>query len=474
MLFNSLQFFIFFVIVYSLYLILNHKWQNRLLLVASYIFYGAWDWRFLTLLWFSTLMDFFLARRIEGAFSQTTKRRWLICSVVLNLGILGIFKYFNFFVDSLQCLLSYFHIHLSPATLHIVLPVGISFYTFQSLSYTIDVYYGKIKATRYLSDFALYVAFFPQLVAGPIERATHLLPQVSSPRRVTLEGFYQGCFLAFWGFFEKVFVADNLAKIVDPVFTNSSAANGLEVLTALYAFAFQIFCDFDGYSNIARGVAQCMGFEIMVNFRWPYFAVSPREFWQRWHISLSTWLKDYLYIPLGGNRGGELKTYRNLFITMFLGGLWHGASWTFVLWGVYHGSLLILHRLFSPLVRNISRNICFPSWSRNLQMVLFFHLVCFGWLLFRSTSIGQIGQMVHALFGQWSGVGFQEGLKAAVSLVPFLWILLLIQIVQYVRNDPLVMLKFRPLTRMVFYYVCLMALIVWGETGAKEFIYFQF
>ncbi len=281
MLFNSFEFFIFFIVVYLLYLRLKLKAQNIFLLLASYLFYAAWDWRFLSLLWISTLVDFFCGRVIAVTAEHKKRREVLFFSIFMNLSILGFFKYFNFFIGSFYALIRQFGFSPHPLALNIILPVGISFYTFQTMSYTIDVYYGKIKPAKSLLNFALFVAFFPQLVAGPIERAKNLLPQIESARTVTLEKFYEGCFLIFWGLFLKVFVADNLSRLVDPVFSGSPPYDGAVVLGALYAFAFQIFCDFSGYSNIARGLAKCMGFEIMVNFNLPYFATNPSDFWKR-------------------------------------------------------------------------------------------------------------------------------------------------------------------------------------------------
>jgi len=343
MLFNSLEFAVFMVVVYGLYLVLNHKWQNRMLLVASYIFYGAWNWRFLSLIFISTVLDYICGIKIYNSNSVKRKRFFLFLSVFGNLSILGFFKYFNFFVGDLTALINYFGFSFQTHSLNIILPVGISFYTFQTMSYTIDIYRDKLRPTRRFFDFALFVAFFPQLVAGPIERARNLLPQILSPRTFSVDRFYEGCYLIFWGLFQKIVIADNLAKMVVPVFGDWQYESG-KVLLALYAFAFQIFCDFAGYSNIARGLGRVMGFEIMVNFRLPYFATNPREFWRRWHISLSSWLRDYLYIPLGGSRKGAIFTCRNILITMLLGGLWHGAAWTFVFWGVYHSFLLVAHR----------------------------------------------------------------------------------------------------------------------------------
>lgn len=476
MLFNSLQFALFFLIVYSLYLLLNHKGQNRMLLVASYIFYGAWDWRFLFLIIISTVLDYVCGLKIHEFEDIKRRRFFLFLSVFINLAILGFFKYFNFFADSLQSTVSYFGFSIQPRFLNIILPVGISFYTFQTMSYTIDIYRKKLEPTRKFFDFALFVAFFPQLVAGPIERAKRLLPQILAPREVNLDKFYQGCYLIFWGLFQKIYVADNLARIVDPVFLAKPPYNGSVVLIALYAFAFQILCDFAGYSNIARGLGKCMGFDIMINFNLPYFAKNPREFWQRWHISLSTWLRDYLYIPLGGNKNGKFKTYRNLGITMLLGGLWHGASWAFIIWGAYQGALLIAHRVFSSLTKNLKftliSNIYLLKIWKFIKILFFFNLICLGWLIFRAQSLTQMFHMLHSLFFNFSYNFFT--LQKATEVMSFIWLLLVVQMLQYRYNDLMIIFKSKTLVRIVFYYICLLSILLFGVYGAKEFIYFQF
>ncbi len=346
MLFNSLEFVVFFAVVLALYSVLNHPRQNALLLVASYVFYGAWDYRFLLLLIGTTLVDYAVGLAIDRRSDPAARRRILMFSIVANLGVLGVFKYFNFFADSLVEFAGLFGLSVSPVTLNIVLPVGISFYTFQSMAYTIDVYRGHLKPCRSLPDFALYVTFFPQLVAGPIERATHLLPQIYARRVMTAEKIGSGLSLIALGFFKKVVMADNLAPTVNEIFAKQGGYTAEEVLVGAIFFAFQIYGDFSGYTDIARGTSRVLGFELMDNFREPYFARSPSDFWQRWHISLSTWLRDYLYISLGGNRGGRLTTYRNLILTMLLGGLWHGAAWNFVWWGLYHGTLLVGYRWY--------------------------------------------------------------------------------------------------------------------------------
>lgn len=472
MLFNSIEFFVFFVIVFGLYWVSNHRWQNRILLVASYFFYSCWDWRFLSLILLTTVVDYWCGLAIESAASARGKKKYILISVISNLLGLGVFKYYDFFVSSLIDLFSFWGIPVNIRLIHVILPVGISFYTFQSLSYTVDVYRGTLKAARRFSDFALFVAFFPQLVAGPIERASHLLPQVINTRKFSSSQFYAGCYLMFWGLFEKIFIAGNMARMVDPVFAKTSFDSGGEVLVAVYAFAFQIFCDFDAYSNIARGAAKCLGFDLMINFRLPYFSTNPQEFWSRWHISLSTWLRDYLYIPLGGNKKWKWLTYRNLFLTMALGGLWHGAAYTFVLWGIYHGTLLVLHRMLVSRKKINSQNRPAFTWGTPFKMLFVFHLVCFGWLLFRAESLQQVGQMLCALgrnfvFDTHTGGLF---LKFILFLLP-LWV---VQIGQYKTNDLDVLYRQHWVLKTFIYALMTHLMLGWGIMTADEFIYFQF
>ncbi len=472
MLFNSLQFAGFFIIVYCLYLAMNHKWQNRMLLIASFIFYGAWDWRFLFLMFVTIITDYFCALKIDESKEDKTKKRFLFLGIFVNLLILSFFKYFNFFATSLQGLFGYFGFSANPKLLNIILPVGISFYTFQALSYIIDVYRGDIRPTKSLRDCALFISYFPQLVAGPIMRAKDLLPQVIRPRKLSLEKFYEGCYLIFWGLFLKIFVADNLATIVNPVFASQGPYNAARVLIALYAFAFQIYCDFAGYSNIARGLGKCMGFDIMVNFNLPYFATNPSDFWKRWHISLSTWLRDYLYIPLGGNRVSGFITYRNLAITMLLGGLWHGAAWTFVIWGAYHGLLLIIHRSLKPVLAKlpVPRNPVLERAWFFLRVIFFFHFTCLGWLIFRAESAGQIFSMLGSFVS-----GFNLGSNMGLfSLVRLIWLLTLVQFIQFIRRDKMVIYRSGVIVKAAFYIVCFYSMIIFGVNSGKEFIYFQF
>lgn len=475
MLFNSLQFFIFFAIVFALYLALPHRWQNRMLLLASYLFYGAWDWRFLLLLILSTTVDFYFALALGPSRTPKARRFWVVASVVVNLTFLGFFKYYNFFIDSLAALLHTAGWDVSMPALRIVLPVGISFYTFQAMSYMIDVYRGILPPARRWSDYALFVAFFPHMVAGPIMRPTSLLPQVQQPRVISDYGISHGAYLILWGLFQKVVVADNLCRLADATF-QSPPANALLVLLGIYAFALQIYCDFAGYSSMARGLALMMGFRLMLNFRNPYFASNPGDFWKRWHISLSTWLRDYLYIPLGGNRHGELRTCRNLMLTMLLGGLWHGAAWPFVLWGGYHGLLLIAHRV---TVRCLPGPIPFRhAWIgrgwRALKIVFFFHLICISWLLFRAGTGAQAGQMLHSLLTCWAWPPLKAALPMLTALAFYGAPLLLIEAWQYKSGDPLVIMKAPRAVRALVYLLLFYSLAVFGESHAQSFIYFQF
>ncbi|MDH5528867.1 MAG: MBOAT family protein, partial [Paracoccaceae bacterium] len=321
MLFSELTFWAFFAIVMAAYLVLPHKAQNRMLLVASYVFYAAWDWRFLSLILLSTFVDYLVGLALAGTEDERRRKRLLWLSLGINLGMLAVFKYLGFFIDSFQAMLAGIGYEADPLILSIVLPVGISFYTFQTLSYTIDVYRRELKPTRDFLDFALFVAFFPQLVAGPIERAKNLLPNIEMPRVMSWENISRGAVLCLLGLIKKIVIADGLAPSVDAIYSSPDPSR-LDILLATWFFAIQIYCDFSGYTDIARGVAKMLGFGLMRNFAQPYFAANPQEFWRRWHISLSTWLRDYLYISLGGNRGGRWSTYRNLMATMTLGGLW--------------------------------------------------------------------------------------------------------------------------------------------------------
>jgi D-alanyl-lipoteichoic acid acyltransferase DltB (MBOAT superfamily) len=469
-LFNSYEFWTFLIIVLALYQVLPPRGQNRMLLVASYVFYGFWDWRFLGLIVGSTIVDFAAAQGMQGASSRRQRRAFLLGSLIANLGILGIFKYYGFFAHELNALLGSLGTGAPIPLLDVILPVGISFYTFQTLSYTIDVYRGQTRPTRDFLDFALYVAFFPQLVAGPIERSRHLLPQVVGERRRTLRDFRIGLYYVSLGLFLKVAIADNMAPLVDLVFQADAAElRGGECITAVYAFAFQIYGDFAGYSAIAKGVARWLGFDIMTNFARPYFATSPRDFWRRWHISLSTWLRDYLYVPLGGNRGSQLATLQNLMITMLLGGLWHGAAWTFVFWGLFHGLLLSAHRWFTE--RRGPRP-ALSGWRRWLAVLLTFHLVMFGWLLFRAESMQQVGAMLGAIAAgvEWTPLA----VSTLALIVFFLGPLLLYEVWEERRGGEHAILEGHWLVQalVIIYFVAMV--FFFPSPEAHEFIYFQF
>jgi len=471
-LFNSLDYALFLPLVFALYVALPFRGQNALLLVASYYFYGCWDWRFAGLLLLSTTVDYGLARGIAASADPRRRKRLLQTSIAVNLGILGFFKYFGFFVDSAAALLSRMGLHVPEMTLRVVLPVGVSFYTFQELSYTVEVYRGRLNAVKNYLDFAVYVSFFPQLVAGPIERATRLLPQVQSPRRVTWEGVRSGLWLILWGTFQKVVVADNLAPLVDGVFEAGARPTGMEVALATYGFAFQVLCDFSGYSDVARGSARLLGFELMRNFDYPYFATSLRDIWNRWHISLTSWLRDYLYIPLGGNRQGRWQQYRNLVLTMTICGLWHGAAWTYIVFGFLHGVCLSIQHALKPWTDRVLPREGLGSWAWKLAGWAFaFHLWCFLVVMFRAPTIGRAWDLWGILFTDHS-VGM-----AGAWLGPFVVLvgpLVLMQAWQVLRAKEESVLGSAFPVRTLVYASCIAAILLLGEDHGQPFIYFQF
>ncbi len=469
MLFNSLDFALFFLVVFAAYAALPLRAQNRLLLVASYFFYGCWDWRFLSLIALSTAVDFTVARGLDRSEDPRRRKALLFVSMAINLGVLGFFKYFDFFVGSAEALARTCGFDPPNLRLGLVLPVGISFYTFQSMSYTIDVYRRQLKPARHFLDYALFVSLFTQLVAGPIERAAHLLGQVMQPRKITWNGLQTGAWLFFWGLFKKVVIGDNVAAWADQVFSGSVAWSTGSVVLGVYAFALQIYCDFSAYSDMARGLGSCLGFDIMINFRNPYFARDPSDFWRRWHISLSSWLRDYLYIPLGGNRRGPRRTYFNLMATMVLGGLWHGAAWTFVVWGLFHGLLLAVHHLVRGKKAHAAPPTAFGTAWRRLAM---FHAACFGWLLFRAESLRDVGSMLVALVRNpgWSAECTAWLFQIAFLSLP-LWA---VQILQERTGDSLAPLRLSLVPRTLLYATTAGLLILFANTGSRAFIYFQF
>lgn len=476
--FASIEFFVFFGAVYALYWRLSRRWQNRLLLVASYIFYGAWDWRFLSLIALSTVLDFAIGKRMHMASSPSQRKSLLLVSLSVNLGMLGLFKYFNFFASSLVSFLSPLGLQPGWPLLNIALPVGISFYTFQTLSYTIDIYREKLAPVKKLEDFALFVAFFPQLVAGPIERASHFLPQVTSERRLVFDQVARGCFLILFGLFKKIAIADGLATSVDAIYnasgSSAGAAGTLDIILATYLFAIQVYCDFSGYSDIARGLAKLLGFDLMVNFNTPYFAVNPSDFWRRWHISLSTWLRDYLYIPLGGNRKGTLLTYRNLLLTMTLGGIWHGAAWNFVYWGLFQGTILCLHRWIAGAKPSIHPAITLADKARRAFMIVgFFQITCYGWLLFRANSWSQIVAFSDRLFFHPVLSSVHVPIPSLAALAGIL-IILFVDCSHYIAGTSLFYRIWPTYRRAALYAALLVATLMGLSNTGNTFIYFQF
>jgi alginate O-acetyltransferase complex protein AlgI len=402
------------------------------------------------------------------------QQKYFLCvSMVVNLALLGFFKYFDFFVASASSALQSLGFGDHSWALGIIVPAGISFYTFQAMSYTIDVYRGLLAPTNHFTDYLLFVSFFPHLVAGPIQQATWLLPQLQRPRTFDWNRFQSGVYLIGWGLFKKIFIADNLARSVKAVYAAGANPTGPEILFATYAFALQIYSDFSAYSDIARGTSRLLGIEITINFNIPYVATNPREFWKRWHISLSTWLRDYLYLPLGGNRGGAAFVYKNLLLTMILGGMWHGARMNFVFWGVYQGALLCVYRLIEPYVERIEP---VHPLARRLFTIgcwfLFFHLVCYGWLLFRAESAAQILAMTRGLAAGWSNLTVHFGLLARV--VWFTWPLLAMQYFQVRKNNLLVALTWPWPVRAGVYVLLFYLVVIFGSIDGVQFIYFQF
>lgn len=476
--FFSTSFFEFFFAVYSVLLIINTvgssdgwrklflKINKPLLLGASCYFYAYWDYRFLSLIIISTLVDFFTGNRIYGAESLKAKRTFLAVSLVVNLGILFFFKYFNFFIDSANGVLSSFNFSFSH--LDIILPIGISFYTFQSMSYSLDIYRGELKPAESFIDFAVFVAFFPQLLAGPIMRAKEFLPQLNNRINLTSENFVKGFQIFLLGLFLKVVVADSIALQIDEVFKAPEKFGPIVTWVAILGFSIQIFCDFWGYTEMAIGVGLVLGFVLPVNFRLPYLATNLFDFWRRWHISLSSFLRDYLYIPLGGNRLGTVRTCSNVFITMLLGGLWHGASWTFVIWGVLHGFGLLIARIFGFLLRNVPSNPVFVF----LKWLTTYLFVCFGWVFFRSENLQIAKQVFTNLF-------FLSGSEANWSYLTidhlfFIPIMVIVHLLFYIKKED--HLFFKKGSFLCFFYInfLLITTFIFYPMETVPFIYFQF
>jgi alginate O-acetyltransferase complex protein AlgI len=470
MYFDSAAYVAFLTLVVLLYWRLGFRNQNLLLLGASYFFYGWWDWRFLFLMGASTLVDYFAARGIDASANPHRRRLLLCCSLALNFGFLGFFKYFNFFAESMTHLAASVGLGAVPVVVwKIVLPPAISFYTFQEVAYIVDVYKRRLRPADSLVDYALFVSLFPHLIAGPIQRPSHLLPQVQRPRTFEPRTVFDGMWLILEGLFRKVVIADNCALIANAAFSgNFGPPSTLTVLLGTYAFAWQIYGDFSGYSSIARGSAQLLGFHFMLNFRQPYLAESLQDFWRRWHISLSTWLRDYLYIPLGGNRRGKLRTYVNLLLTMLLGGLWHGANWTFVVWGGIHGAGLAIERLITGRAEIPPARTSLARW---LRRIVVFNVVCLAWIFFREPSLhASIGALSGLLHWSWQPVD-----AVALEFLGVFVVLLFVLDLRLEASGTEYLFADRSLVYRIGAGVSVCAVMtVLGATQANAFIYFRF
>lgn len=483
MLFNSIDFAIFLPIVFALYWFFanrNLKLQNLLIVLASYVFYGWWDWRFLSLILFSTVVDYSVGLGLLKENRLNRRKLLLWTSIIVNLGFLGFFKYYNFFLDNFITAFSFFGTQIKANTLNIILPVGISFYTFQTLSYTIDVYRRKLEPTKDFIAFTAFVSFFPQLVAGPIERATHLLPQFFKKRLFDYTTAVDGMRQILWGLFKKMVIADNCAEFANEIFNHSDAYSGSTLVLGALFFAFQIYGDFSGYSDIAIGTSRLFGFDLMRNFNYPYFSRDIAEFWRRWHISLSTWFRDYLYIPLGGSHGGLMQKIRNTFIIFIVSGFWHGANWTFIIWG----ALNALYFLPLLLTKNNRRNLdvvakgrSFPNLKEFSQIFLTFSLTVFAWIFFRAENLSHAMSYIGKIF---SSSIFQAPDFAGISkLGPLVILLLLFLVLEWKgREDEFAIsklgLKWPKIGRWVFYSFLIFLIAMFMQTEESPFIYFQF
>jgi D-alanyl-lipoteichoic acid acyltransferase DltB (MBOAT superfamily) len=483
MVFNSLEFFLFLFIVFILYWVIlknNVKSQNILLLISSYFFYGWWDWRFLSLILLSTIVDYFVGFKIDSTDNPTKRKSWLWVSVIFNVGLLGFFKYYNFFVDSWIDMFSLFGYNIqSTWTLKVILPVGISFYTFQTMSYSFDIYYKKLKPTHDFLSFATFVSFFPQLVAGPIERASNLLSQITTKRTFRYDQIASGLKLILWGLFKKVAIADALAPMVDDIFTNYATYPASTLILGVTLFSFQVYGDFSGYSDIAIGTAKLFGIELMSNFKFPNFSRNVAEYWQRWHVSLSTWFRHYIYIPLGGSRVSKLKSVRNIGIIFLVSGFWHGANWTFVFWGAFHALAFIPVFLMgrNTIYKNsvVGENSFFPSLIEVGQVILTFGIVTFSRIFFRSESITDAFEFIKRIVFNFSYEVYQHPM--GYRMIDYYILVGIFVLYEYrIRKDERSPFKFKSkiVRFMAYVLVILFMLLFYDDNIDRSFIYFQF
>ncbi|MFN4313774.1 MAG: MBOAT family O-acyltransferase [Chitinophagaceae bacterium] len=482
MLFNSLSYAIFLPIVFFLYWFATKgslKLQNILLLVASYYFYACWDWRFMFLLIFSTVLDYYTGIKIHEAADRRKKLFWLWLSVGINLGFLGVFKYYNFFAESFADAMALLGWNVNPASLQLILPVGISFYTFHGLSYVIDLYKNRIEPERNFIDYSVFVSFFPLLVAGPIERATHLLPQIRKKREFDYSKAVNGLRQILWGLFKKIVIADNCAEFANTIFNNSGDYSGSTLVLGALFFTFQIYCDFSGYSDIALGTARLFGIDLLRNFAFPYFSRDIAEFWRRWHISLSSWFKDYLYIPLGGSKGGIWMKVRNTFIIFLVSGFWHGANWTFIVWGFLNALYIMPSIVLNTNRKNldiVAKGKYLPTLKECLQMGITFGLTVLAWIFFRATDLTHAFNYISAIFSNslftapyFPGIG---------KAVPIVLITLLFMLIEWFGREQQYAIEqlgvrwHRPYRWAMYYSIIL--LIYFFAGSEQQFIYFQF
>lgn len=477
MLFNSISFAIFLPLVFILYWFVfskNLKWQNALVLAASFFFYASWDWRFLFLLMFTILLDFFTGKKIETSNTLSGRKAWLMISILVNLGFLGFFKYYNFFIDSFSDLLAGVGLQVNIWTLKIILPVGISFYTFHGLSYVIDVYKKRIPAEKNFTEYALFVSYFPLLVAGPIERATHLLPQVKRPRFFNYENAADGVRQILWGLFKKMVIADNCAPIVNEIFANYQTESAGNLILGAVLFAFQIYGDFSGYSDIALGVSRLFGIQLLRNFAYPYFSRDIAEFWRRWHISLSSWFRDYLYIPLGGSKGGLWMKIRNTFIIFIVSGFWHGANWTFIVWGGLNALFflpLLIRQQNRTNLEVVALGKIIPSFRDLCNIFLTFSLTCFAWIFFRAENLNVAAVYIQRIFSK-SIMEFPD--RFNLKIAALIAILVVVEWVNRSHEHGLKVERFTPWMRRIAYLSVVYLILRYASFGNNEFIYFQF